>query len=238
MNRLRDGALKLGIELASDQLEQFETYYHELIAWNEKVNLTSITDYEGVQLKHFLDSLSVIAAIRDEDKARPRRVVDIGTGAGLPAIPLKIVLPQISLVLLEATGKKTKFLEHITAELGLKDVAIVAGRAEEVAHQPEYREKFGIALSRAVAPLPTLVELVLPFCTVGGYFIAQKKGSVREEVERAYKAITLLGGDLREVKPMALEGLNDDRFLVIVNKIEQTPPMYPRRPGMPAKRPI
>jgi 16S rRNA (guanine527-N7)-methyltransferase len=238
MDKLQTGSQKLGIHLNQLQLEQFETYYRELVDWNERMNLTAITDYDPVQIKHFLDSLTVITAIRPEDRARPLYFIDVGTGAGLPGIPLKIILPDTRLVLLEATAKKTKFLEHLIAKLGLKDVEIVAGRAEEVARDHRYREKFDLVLSRAVASLPTLVELALPFCAIGGRFIAQKKGDIKEELAQSEKAIALLGGSLREIKPVVLEEFSDSRVLVVIDKIKPTPPIYPRRPGMPAKKPI
>lgn len=238
MDKLHTGAKQLGIHLNKLQLEQFETYYHELVDWNERMNLTAIIGYEEVQIKHFLDSLSVIAAIPPEDRARPLYFIDIGTGAGLPGIPLKIVLPDTRLVLLEATTKKTKFLEHLVAKLGLKEVEIVAGRAEEIAHDARYREKFDLVLSRAVASLPTLVELALPFCAAGGRFIAQKKGNIDKEMAQSEKAIVLLGGALHEIIPVVLEGLADGRILVVIDKIKPTPPGYPRRSGIPAKRPI
>ncbi len=237
MEKLKYGAKKLGINLTDEQLEKFETYYRELIDWNKKVNLTSITEYEDVQTKHFLDSLSVFTVIQPSG-VRSLRVIDIGTGAGLPGIPLKIVSPGIDLTLLEATAKKARFLEHLIGRLGLDRVAIATGRAEEIAHDNRYREKFDLALARALASLPVLVELALPFCEVGGCCIAQKKGDIEGEVAQALKAIEVMGGKLREIKPVELAGLDDKRCLIIIDKERSTPPEYPRRPGRPAKRPI
>jgi 16S rRNA (guanine527-N7)-methyltransferase len=238
MEILNSGAEKLGLHLSPHQLEQFEIYYKELIDWNRRMNLTSITDYEEVQVKHFLDSLTVIPAIRPPEKGRGLNVIDVGTGAGLPGIPLKIMMPDIRLVLLEATAKKTKFLQHLVTSLGLESVEIVVGRAEEAAHDVRFREKSDVVLSRAVASLPALVELTLPFCAVGGRLIAQKKGDIAGEVEKSYKAIETLGGLLREIKPVALEGLDDKRYLVIIDKVKPTPEAYPRRPGLPARKPL
>ena len=238
MEKLRSGAEKLGLYLSSKQLEQFEVYYRELIDWNRKINLTRITDYEEVQVKHFLDSLTVTMAINQEDIGESLSVIDVGTGAGLPGIPLKILLPGIRLSLLEATAKKAKFLEHLIKKLGLDDIEIVVGRAEEVAHQPQYREKFDLVISRAVASLPALVELALPFCAVGGSFIAQKKGDIAGEVEQSHKAIAMLGGKLRGIKAIELTEFDDRRCLVMIDKVKPTPGEYPRRSGMPAKRPL
>ncbi len=235
MDILKSGAQKLGINLTPAQLERFEAYYRELIDWNQRMNLTSITGYEEAQIKHFLDSISIIQAI---SKAQSLRVIDVGTGAGLPGIPLKIVLPDMKLTLLEATAKKTKFLHHIIDKLGLKDVNIVTGRAEEVGHNPEYRERYDLVLSRAVAPLPALVELTLPFCGVGGNFIAQKKGDIIREMERARKVVSLMGGIFKEVKSVSLEESDDRRYLIVIEKLEPSPAEYPRRPGIPAKKPI
>ncbi len=233
MEKLKAGAGKLGLELEPNQLEQFEVYYQELVDWNKQINLTAITGYEEVQLKHFLDSLTVTLAWQ---QVVGNTIIDVGSGAGIPGIPLKIVFPNTKLVLLEATAKKAAFLHHIMQKLGLGEVEIVVGRAEEVAHVAQYRERFDLVLSRAVALLPTLVELVLPFCAVGGSFIAQKKGTIDEEISRAKKAIKLLGGSLREAKRVELEEFTDERWLVVIDKVSPTPVEYPRRPGVPAKR--
>lgn len=238
MEKLEVGAIKLGLELNPRQLEQFYIYYQELLDWNQRLNLTAITDYEGVQIKHFLDSLTVTLAWRQPVASMDFRLIDVGTGAGLPGIPLKILLPNIRLVLLEATAKKAAFLHHLKQKLGLDNIEIVVGRAEEVAHETQYREKFDVVLSRAVAPLPTLVELTLPFCTIGGSFIAQKKGVIDPEISQASRAISTLGGNLREVKRIDLEEFTDERQLIIIDKISLTPQLYPRRPGIPSKRPL
>ena len=238
MERLDIGAKRLGLELNQRQLEQFHTYYQELVDWNKRVNLTRITDYEEVQIKHFLDSLTVALAWETLTPGTDLRLIDVGTGAGIPGIPLKIVFPDIKLVLLDSVAKKAAFLHHLNHKLGLDNVEIVVGRAEEVAHEAAYRESFDIVLSRGVAPLATLVELTLPFCTIGGSFIAQKKGAIDQEIRQAIKAIGLLGGRLREVKRVNLEEFTDKRQLVIIDKVSPTPPLYPRRPGIPEKRPL
>jgi 16S rRNA (guanine527-N7)-methyltransferase len=238
MEKLKSAARELGLELTPARLEQFDSYYRELIDWNQRVNLTAITAYEEVQLKHFLDSLTIILAWPPQAAEKDLRIIDVGTGAGLPGIPLKIVFPGIKLALLEATAKKADFLNHLIPKLGLDDVEVVVGRAEEVARQARYREQFDLVLSRAVAALPALVELALPFCAVGGLFIAQKKGTIDEEIDRATKAISLLGGSLREVKKVDLPAFPDERCLVVIDKLSPTPAQYPRRSGIPAKRPL
>jgi 16S rRNA (guanine527-N7)-methyltransferase len=237
MEHLEAGVAKLGLLLSSNQLRQFHNYYKELISWNDRINLTSITGFRDVQIKHFLDSLTIINALKQLD-GKQLRIIDIGTGAGFPGLPIKIALPDIELVLLEATTKKASFLRHLKAALELEEVDIVAGRAEDIAHQEQYHQKFDIVLSRAVAPLATLAELSLPLCAVGGRLIAQKKGAIDWEVARASRVIKLLGGDQPEIKRIKLAEFGEERCLVIIEKIAPSPQKYPRRPGMPAKRPI
>lgn len=238
MEKLRTGAKRLGLELTPRQLEQFQTYYQELIDWNKRMNLTRITNYDEVQIKHFLDSLTVSLAWQQPIASIKFQIIDVGTGAGIPGIPLKIVFPEIKLTLLDSTVKKTVFLHHITEKLGINDIEIVIGRAEEVAHQTQYRERFDIVLSRAVAPLPTLAELTLPFCVIGGSFIAQKKGVIDPEISQAIGAIKRLGGNLREIKSIDLPEFTDPRWLLVIDKISATPQLYPRRPGVPSKKPL
>ena len=239
MKRLIDGASKLGIEFNARQVKQFELYYQELIEWNKKINLTAITDYSSVQIKHFLDSLTITLALSEAEIERPGfNIIDIGTGAGFPGLPLKILCPQPWLVLIEPTTKKTAFLHHIIRELELENVEVLNNRAEEAAHLPLYREQFALVLSRAVALLPTLVELTLPFCEIGGRFIAQKKGEIDHEIKQAKEAIAALGGKLDQITKIELSEFDDKRYLVIIDKICTTPGKYPRRPGLPRRQPI
>ena len=239
MRKLIEGAGKLGIKLTTRQVKQFELYYQELIEWNKKINLTAITDYSSVQVKHFLDSLTITLALSEKEVASlDFKIVDIGTGAGFPGVPLRILFPQPRLVLLEPTTKKTAFLHHIIRKLDLQSVEVLNSRAEEPAHLPAYREQFDLVLSRAVALLPTLVELALPFCRIGGRFIAQKKGEIEQEITGAKKAIAVLGGRLDQTKKIELDEFTDARYLVIIDKISSTPSEYPRRTGVPKRRPI
>jgi len=239
MKELIEGAHQLGIDLNARRVKQFELYYQKLIEWNEKINLTTIVGYQEAQVKHFLDSISVISALTKEEMNRADfSIIDIGTGAGFPGLPLKILLAEPRLVLVDSTAKKVAFLRCVTRELGLDNVEIVCGRAEEIAHLPLYRQRFDLALSRAVASLPVLAELALPFCRIGGKFVAQKKGEVEQEMKKAVKAIETLGGKLGQVKRIELEQLSDERYLVIIDKIYPTPEKYPRRPGVPERRPI
>jgi 16S rRNA (guanine527-N7)-methyltransferase len=233
---LAAGAEGWGVTLTPQQVEAFGLYYRELVAWNERVNLTSVTDYEAVQVKHFLDSLSCLQIL--DTLAPDARCIDIGAGAGFPGLPLKMVRPSMRLTLLESVGKKVGFLEHMVKVLRLKDVGVVQGRAEELGRHPDYREVFDVALARAVAQMAVLVEYALPLVRVGGIFVAQKGAEVGEEVESALPAMKVLGGRLRELRAVNLPGLDDPRHLVVVEKVASTPDRYPRRPGIAKKRPL
>lgn len=239
MEKLIEGVGKLGIELSAGQVKQFELYYQELLEWNKRFNLTTVTDYEEVQTKHFLDSLTVALALKQEEIRQPNfNIIDIGTGAGFPGLPLKILFAEPKLVLVDSVAKKTVFLRHVIEQLELGNVEIVVGRAEEIAHRLAYRQQFALALSRAVASCATLAELALPFCQIGGKFIAQKKGEISQEINNASKAIATLGGKLDQVKKIQVAELGDERYLVIVDKIYSTPEKYPRRSGVPKRHPI
>ncbi|HAS04690.1 MAG TPA: 16S rRNA (guanine(527)-N(7))-methyltransferase RsmG [Dehalococcoidia bacterium] len=237
MNRLSEEAEKLGVALDWYQLNQFEIYYRDLVDWNNRINLTAITDVGEVQIKHFLDSLSLVPLIKGLS-SRSFRIIDVGTGAGFPGIPVKIAIPDIKMTLIEATTKKTRFLEHIITKLQLFDIEVINERAEETGQNPEYREKFDIVMSRAVAELAILAELTLPLCSIGGCVIAQKKGDISLEMENSLKAVAMLGGRLSSVEKVKLDGLEDERYLVIIDKIKPAPVTYPRRSGMPEKRPL
>ncbi|MDD3677962.1 MAG: 16S rRNA (guanine(527)-N(7))-methyltransferase RsmG [Dehalococcoidales bacterium] len=237
MSGLVEGAKKLGVTLDSYQLNQFEIYYRNLVDWNERLNLTAITEAGEVQAKHFMDSLTLLPLIKGISM-ESLRIIDAGTGAGFPGIPIKIAMPDVKMALLEVTTKKARFLEHIITELQLSDIEVINERAEEAGHKSDYRESFDIVVSRAVAELAILAELTLPFCAVGGYLIAQKKGDIRLELENSLKAIEMLGGRLSSVDKVTVDELDDMRYLVIIQKISQTPQKYPRRPGMPEKRPL
>jgi len=244
VERLIDGANRLGLSLNPEQVARFQLYYEELIRWNRRVNLTAIVDYEEVQLKHFLDSLTVALAL----EGVPSHVLDIGSGAGLPGVPLKILYPDIGLTLVDSVHKKAAFLHHLVERLDIEGVEVLAERAEHLAHDERYRQRFDLVLSRGVAKLATLAELALPFCSPGGTFIAMKKGAIDDEVAAAARAIGILGGQLREVKRVSLGeserdgwmslGEREKRALVVVDKLTPTPQRYPRRTGIPGKRPL
>jgi len=227
----------LGIDLTSAQIDSFQIYYQELIDWNHRINLTAIIDYHDVQVKHFLDSLTVFFGL-PEPLPKDFKLIDVGSGGGFPGLPLKIIFPQIEMVLLESTNKKADFLKHIVQTLGLDDVDVVAGRAEEMAHLPDYREQFDTVVARGLAEMDVLAELTLPFCRVGGYLIAQKKGEIETELAASLNAITAMGGRLSGVKNIALSEFTDRRCLLIIEKVSPTPAKYPRRPGIPTKRPL
>ena len=223
------------IRLSGRQITALATYERELLEWNRKFNLTAIRDAESIRAKHFLDSLSCSLAWGVHP---PRHLIDIGTGAGFPGLPLKILYPSMKLTLVESVGKKAMFCEHVVRLLGLDGVEVMQSRAEQVGCDPAHREQHDWAVARAVANMNVLSEYLLPLVRVGGTMLAQKGESGPAETQAAEKAIHLLGGKLRKVIPVSLPGVVDERFLVLVDKTATTPPKYPRKPGMPARRPL
>lgn len=237
MSILYRHAREFGLDLTTAQQDQFERYYHLLVEWNEKFNLTSITEYSDVQLKHFLDSLSV-APVLLQAGVLNKQLIDVGAGAGFPGIPLAIALGDLQVTELEATGKKVRFLQEVVQELGLENVSAVHGRAEEAAHQPQSRARFDFAVARALAPMRTLVEYTLPFVRVGGTLVAYRAVEAQQETMQADKAIQLLGGRVREITGVKLGTLDDVRHLVIIDKVQSTPNEYPRAGGAPKNKPL
>jgi 16S rRNA (guanine527-N7)-methyltransferase len=245
---LASGARPLGFNLSARQLEQFQLYYETLIDWNSRVNLTAITTYEGVQVRHFLDSLTVGAAFLEElgHKASERaaapppgtRLLDVGTGAGFPGIPLKIMWPQMQVVLADSIGKKTAFLSALSAALGLRGVEVITARAEELGRNRQHREQYMVVTARAVASLPLLCEYCLPLVKVGGWMLAPKKGDISLELQEAKKAATILGGSEPRLHRFILPGEEEERFVVAVKKVKGTPQGYPRRVGLAKTQPL
>jgi 16S rRNA (guanine527-N7)-methyltransferase len=232
MDKLKDNARMFGIELSLSQCGQFESFARELIKWNLRMNLTAITDPDEIAAKHFLDSLSVTAALSTHDHT----LIDIGTGAGFPGIPVKIARPDMKVTLLDASEKKISFLNHVIDTLELREIEAIHSRAENLSRDPHYREKFDVATARAVAHLATIAEYALPFVLVEGLFIAQKI-SDETEIADAKNALRELGGRLADVTKVDLPGIGE-RHLIIVEKIAPTPEKYPRRAGIPSKRPL
>jgi len=226
---------QLGIQLSTPQIVSFDLYERELLAWNEKFNLTAIRDQEGIRVKHFLDSLT---CIKEMKAVSPSRLIDIGTGAGFPGIPLKLFFPAMQLTLVESVGKKASFCQHMVETLNLADVEVLTLRAEGVGQLARYREKFDWAVARAVASLPILLEYLLPLVRVGGGVLAQKGESAHAEAQLAEKASQILGGKLQHISQLTLPGVVEEHFFVVYKKIAITPAKYPRRVGLPAKSPL
>lgn len=226
---------RLQIETNENMLEQFNLFYHLLVEWNKVMNLTGITEYEEVVEKHFADSLS-LARFLDLNKIHT--VIDVGTGAGFPGIPLKIAFPHLKVVLLDSLNKRINFLNEVIAKLDLKEIHTIHGRAEEYARKPEYREQFDLCVSRAVANLSVLSEYCIPYIRIGGIFISYKSGDIDEEVAASRKAVDILGGQIDHVEKFQLPDTDIHRSFVFVNKIKNTQKKYPRKAGTPAKEPL
>ena len=226
---------ELGITLTDKQKQQFDKFYELLVEWNKFMNLTGITDYEEVNEKHFVDSLSIVKAI---DMESVESVIDVGTGAGFPGIPLKIAFPHLKVVLLDSLNKRINFLNEVIAQLGLTDIKTIHGRAEDYAKQAEYRENFDLCVSRAVANLSTLSEYCLPYVSMNGMFVPYKSGEIDEELENSKKAVKILGGKIENVVKFQLPGTDIGRSFVKVRKIANTNKKYPRKAGLPAKEPL
>ena len=235
-------AAAVSAPLSSAQAQALLRFRDLLVAWNERFNLTALTDDVSILALHFTDSLTLVpelAAIQHAAKgASPLRVIDVGTGGGFPGVPLKVALPELQMTLMDGTTKKVQFCDEVIRALGLDGIRTVHGRAEEAAHQPAHREHYDVVVARAVAPMQTLAEYLLPFARVGGMVIAMKGGDARVEADQAAAAIEKLGGELMSVKAVALPGRDDKRALVILRKVRPTPKLYPRQAGAPRKNPL
>ena len=234
-NVLTEKVKELSIVLNDKQIQQFEQYYNILVEWNKVMNLTAITEYEEVVEKHFFDSLTIVNAIHVE---KIETLIDVGTGAGFPGIPLKIVFPELEVVLLDSLNKRIKFLNEVIDLLELNDIKAIHGRAEDYAKQAEYREQYDICVSRAVANLATLSEYCLPYVKVDGLFVPYKSGEIDEELKSSEKAVSILGGKVEEVVKFQLPGTDIGRSFVKIHKIKETKKKYPRKAGMPTKEPL
>jgi len=226
---------ELGIVLAESQREQFNQFFELLVEWNKHMNLTGITEYGEVLSKHFFDSLTCGKGLADwTDK----KVIDVGTGAGFPGVPMKIANPSIEITLLDSLNKRIQFLDEVVGTLGLENVELIHGRAEDYGQDDDYRETYDAAISRAVADLAVLSEYVLPFIKVGGVFVAQKSLNAIDEIEQSKNAIEILGGKIRDIIEVKVPGIDIVHSLVIIEKVGETPAKYPRKAGKPTKKPL
>lgn len=225
----------IGLFLSGEQMNQFNLFYELLIEKNKVMNLTAITEYDEVVLKHFIDSIIIYKNIRND---KIESIMDVGTGAGFPGIPLKILFPEIKITLLDSLNKRINFLNEVIEKLELKNIDCVHGRAEDIGHMPEYREQYDLVVSRAVANLSSLSEYCIPFVKVGGKFISYKSGNIEDELESAKRAIQLLNSNIDEVNKYTLPKSDMQRSLIIMNKRKELSRKYPRKAGMPTKQPL
>lgn len=240
MNKLVNICNKINIEISDDQINCFEKYYELLIEKNKVMNLTAITDKEDVIVKHFIDSIALIPYLLDKgiNINNKLKIIDIGTGAGFPGLPLKIMMPDVKFTLLDSLNKRVSFLNEVIDELKLKDIEALHGRAEDYASDSKYREKYDICVSRAVANLSTLSEYCIPFVKEDGFFISYKAGESEEEINNSKNAIKILGGKINKVEEFVLPGTDVSRVFVFIRKQELTDKKYPRKAGVPAKKPL
>lgn len=232
---LQDKLQVLSVEVDRKKIDQFNQFYDLIVEWNNVMNLTAITDYKDVVEKHFLDSLSIERILKLDDL---KTVMDVGTGAGFPGMPLKIIYPELKITLLDSLSKRVKFLNEVIRQLELKNIDAIHGRAEDIGKNENYREKYDLCVSRAVANLATLSEYCMPFVRVGGVFVSYKSGDIDEEVLKSKKAISLFGGKIDEVVKFQLPGTDINRAFVKIKKIKGTPKKYPRKSGIPSKEPL
>lgn len=240
MNKLVNICNKINIEISDDQINCFEKYYELLIEKNKVMNLTAITDKEDVIVKHFIDSIALIPFLLDKgiNINNKLKIIDIGTGAGFPGLPLKIMMPDVKFTLVDSLNKRVSFLNEVIDELKLKDIEALHGRAEDYASDNKYREKYDICVSRAVANLSTLSEYCIPFVKENGFFISYKAGESEEEINKSKNAIKILGGKINKVEEFVLPGTDASRVFVFIRKKELTDKKYPRKAGVPAKKPL
>ena len=237
MNSLENAAFSLvGLRLSQEQLAKLQIYENELLEWNERMNLTAIRDVEGIRAKHFLDSLTVLLAW--DRQGPPARIIDIGTGAGFPGLVLKLIWPASQVTLVESVHKKAEFCRHMVEKLNLQQVTVLSERAETVGQNPDHRQVYDLAVARAVARMPILMEYLLPLIHRNGIAMAMKGESAPAETQAAERAIQLLGGKLNKLIRVELPAVVEERFIVVVNKVARTPEDYPRRIGVPAKNPL